>query len=209
MKLIFNLVLTLTILFTCAVAAAAQEDKKQDSKNKKSSSQVSVKYDKKKDLTTVKSKETTITQLTQEKDVAYNIPLHQMDLEVSFSYQGQLQPTKPVEEVVLRFRSTAGNNIFLRPQQIMAVLDKDNQEKGRAMALGSTDYKSGAPKFNSIYEEVMTVKVPADVLTKMAKAETIDLYVGEVKYRLKTQQHDMIRELASLLTAPANVAQMR
>jgi len=207
MKLFASVFLTLTVFFACVSLTPAQEKKqKSDESKSKASSKVSIKYDKKKDLTTVRNKTFTITRLGQEKTVANNIPLHQMDMEIWYSYEGQ-QPTKPVEDVNLIFRSVAGNNIFMRGQEIIVALDREVQGKDRALGLGMTDYKSSPPKFNSIYEEVMTVKIPADGLKKMAEAGSVEIYVGPVAYLLTKEQHDVIREMSELLPGAASKAQ--
>lgn len=203
MKKLTNTIYLACIIFACCVLAVAQSQKDDAGKKGGSAPEVSSKYNKSKDLTTVRLKPFKITTIGQEKQIGNNIPLHQMDLEISYSYSGQ-KITKPVEDVNLRFHAVAGNYVFLKGQQVIAVLDKEVQGQDRAISLGTTDYKSVAPKFNSVYEEFLSLNIPPDALVKMAKAETVEIYVGPVGYRLSTELHNAIRALASQLSGNAS-----
>lgn len=191
----FSIAIILNFGGLFAIPALGQEIDREKTKAK---SRITSKYDKSKNLTTVRLKQITISRLSQEKEIANNIPLHQMGFDLSFSYTGQ-QPTKSTDEVLLRFYSAASNYVFLRGQQVIAVIDKEIQGQDRAFSLGMTDYKSNPPKVNTIYEEVMAVKIPADGLVKMAKANSLELYLGPVAYRLTKDQISSIREAASFL----------
>ena len=74
----------------------------------KSTSKVTVKYDKSKDTTTVTLKKMTLTRVYQEKERSQDFPLHQLEVEVFFTYKGQT-PTEPVGEITMRFNSLASN----------------------------------------------------------------------------------------------------
>ncbi len=194
MKVIIKtLVVTLLFVYVCSVSA---QDKKQS--GDKSKSNVIVKYDKKKNLTTVRLKELRISKLILEKQASKDIPLHQTDLEIFYTYQGE-KSTEPVAEINFRFYVSARNYIFLRSQTVMAALDSEDKEKGRAIMLGNTDYKSEPPKFNTVYEEFMVVKVPSEALKKMAEANSLEIYLGPISYPLTTEQLAAIRELADFL----------
>ena len=164
----------------------------------KSTSRVNVKYDKGKDLTTITLKRTTITSVTQEKATASNLPLHQMDLDVAFSYRGQ-KALDPVTDVVMTFHCVAGTYIFLKGQEVIAAIDRAVAGKDRGFNLGMTKYSSSPPKFNSVYEENMEITIPVDALRKFADAKSLELYLGPISYELTQKQMDGIKEFAGFL----------
>lgn len=182
----------------CAVASPFTRATQEDKNKAKSSGRINVKYDKSKDTTTVTLKPIALSGLAQERRAAPNIPLHQTDMEAFFTFPGQ-QPAKPVESVTLRFRVTSGNYFLLRDQPIGVALDRENKEKGRAIQLGTAKYSSNL-KFNSVYEEYLTLIVPAEALRKVAAADTIEVYLGPIGYQLKENQRDALRELVSRMT---------
>jgi len=154
--------LTRSILIFCFVILGVDAAEAQDK------SAVNIKYDKKNDITTVRLKPFKIARLMREKQAEANVPAHHTDIEISYSFPGQ-QQSKPVESVIFKFQVVSDNYTFLRPQTVMAVLDPESTD-GRAFALGTTDYKSYPPKFQSIFEETLAVAAPPDAITKMAKA---------------------------------------
>ena len=196
-QLLFVTVIVFSVAAVWSTKALAQDG------DKKPGSKLSVKYDKKTDLTTVKLKAFRISPLILEKEANNNTPLHQTDVEISYTYAGR-QASKPVESVTFRFKVTSGNYIFLRSQTAMAVLDNTGGQ-GRAFALGESDYKSFPPITNSIYEEALVVNAPADALVKMAKAKSLQLYLGPVSYTVPEKQLEGIKELAASLP-PASSA---
>ncbi len=179
-----SLLIVLVVIFG-SFAVAAQD------------SQVNIKYDKKKDLTTVKLKSFRISRLILEKERTQSIPLHQTDLEISYSFSGE-KATK-VENVTLRFLVTSNNYTFLRPQAAMAVVDNEGGT-GRAFALGNSDYKS-YQRFAAVMEETLVVQTPAEALAKMAKANSLQIYLGPVAYNITSSQLQAIKELAGHLPA--------
>ena len=189
MRSIKQLLLFGILLLSVAGIAVGQE---------KSESLLNVKYDKKKNVTTVRLKSMKLTPVVQQDQSSYQIPVHQVLLDVSTSFEGE-KPTKPVD-VLFRFQVSAGNYIFLRSQAGMAVLDKEG-DTGRAIPLGNSDYKSYSPKFNSVYEETLVVTAPAEALQKMVSAKTVHIYLGPVGYALAGKgQLEGIKELAQFLT---------
>ena len=191
MRSIKQLLLFAILLLSVAGIAAGQE---------KTESLLNVKYDKKKNVTTVRLKSMKLTPVVQQDQSSYQIPVHQVVLDISTTYDGE-KPTKPVD-VLLRFQVSSSNYVFLRSQAAMAVLDKE-AENGRALPLGSSDYKSYPPKFNSVYEETLVVTAPAEALLKMVNAKTVSLYLGPVQYPVVGKgQLEAIKELAQFL-APA------
>jgi hypothetical protein len=183
--------LVIAVLAFGSFAMAQKEDKPKSS--------VSVKYDKKKDITTVRLKSFRVTQLILEKQAMTSVPLHQTDLEISFSFAGETA-TKPVDDVAFRFQVSSDNYTFLRPQAVMAVLDKEVEGKGRAFSLGNSEYKSYPPKFNTIFEETLISMAPADALSKIAKAKSLEIYLGPVGYTITPSQLAGIQELATYLS---------
>jgi len=190
------------ILFLSSVLLAAQAILAQpatpDKTAPKSTSKVNVKYDRSKDVTTVSLKSMTVTAPKQEKDVGSTLPLHQMDFEASFSYKGQFAG-EPVSDVSLRFKCVAGTYIFLRGQELIMALDRRIPGQDRGFSLGMTSYKSFPPKFNSVYEELMELRVPTDALHKFATAKTVEFFFGPIIYELTQKQHDAVKEFASFL----------
>jgi hypothetical protein len=168
--------------------------------NLKRTGRVTVKYDKSKDLTTVKLKQMTISKLRNERSVNDNLPLHQMDIEMWFSYSGQ-EPKK-VDEIVMKFHAVGSNYIFLKGQQIIVALNREVRGEDKAFSLGMTDYKSSSPKFNSVYEEFMTIQVLPDAIVKISKATSAEIYVGPIGYQLTSEQQLAIAELAAMLPQP-------
>jgi hypothetical protein len=167
-------------------------------------SQLSTKYDKKKDETTLKLKQLKLSPVVQQDQFADKIPLHQVILDVSTTFAGQ-QPSKPVD-VELHFQISSSNYIMLRSQAAMAVLDKANSANARAISLGPSDYKSHPPKFNSVYEETLVVKTPAEALVKMANAKSISLYLGPIEYPLSDKNIAALKELAAELSRAGTAA---
>jgi hypothetical protein len=182
--------IVIAILALGTVIAMAQNEDK-------SKSSVTVKYDKKKDVTTVRLKTMRVTRLILEKEAMTSVPLHQADLEISFSFSGET-PKTPVSDVAFRFLISANNYTFLRPQAVMAVLDKEVEGKGRAFSLGNTDYKS-YQRFNTIFEETLIVMAPAEALVKMTTAKSLDIYLGPIGYTISPAQLDAIKEMARSL----------
>ena len=165
----------------------------------KTESLLTVKYDKKKNVTTVRLKSMKLTPVVQQDQSSRQIPLHQVVLDISTSFEGE-KPTKPVD-VLFHFQVSSGNYIFLGEQAGMAVLDKE-ESSGRAFALGKSDYKSYSPKFNSVYEETLVVTAPAEAVIKMASAKTLHLYLGPVSYPIVGKgQFEGIKELAQFLAS--------
>ncbi|MEO8649424.1 MAG: hypothetical protein ABI539_09685 [Acidobacteriota bacterium] len=195
MKQIPTLLMALLFAFLSGSATLAQSD---GDKGKDKKSPVITKYDKGKDITTVRLKQFPISRLSQEKDAAPNFPLHQMDLEVSYNFKGQ-NSGPVIDGVTFKFHASAGNYLFLRETQVNAVLDRDSNGMDRVIQLGMSDYKSEPPKFNSVYEEYLTVSAPAEAVEKIAKANSIELFVGPVGYRLSASQIEAIKALAASL----------
>lgn len=192
MRSLNQLLLIAIVLVSVAGVAVAQD---------KPDSLLTVKFDAKKNMTTVRLKSMKLSPVIVQDQSASQIPLHQVQLDISTSFEGE-KPTKPVD-VQLRFYVTSGKYIFLTPQAAMAVLDKEG-DKGRAFALGTSDYKSLPSKFNSIFEEVLVITTPAEAIMKMADAKTLHLYLGPVPYPVVGKgQLDAIKELAEFLKTAA------
>lgn len=199
MKLTLKVIFCFTFLFMCTYSTGAQETKTASNKESlKKNGNISSKYNKSKNLTTVSLKPMALTELRQNTPQTGYVQKLQMDMETFFTYPGETI-AKPVETVTLRFHGTANNYIFAQGQPISVVLDeKVEGATGRMLRLGDTDYKSDL-KFNSIYEEYLTISIPADALTKISEAKTIAIYVGSYAYSLKEKQVADLRDMASRL----------
>lgn len=196
----------LIFLFVVVCSVNAQTPPAETAKTPpKSTSKINVKYDKSKDTTLISLKSMTITAPSQEKSAGSNLPLHQMDFEASFSYKGQFSGPA-VDEVLLRFKCVAGTYIFLRGQELIVAIDRQIPGKDRGFSLGMTGYKSLSPKFNSVYEEIMEIKVPVDALKKFAQAEAVEFFFGPVTYKFTPKQQDAWKEMYKFLPekAPAS-----
>lgn len=197
MKLTLKVIFCSVFLLACVYSFQAQESKTALTKDSsKKNDNISTKYNKSKNLTTVTMKSMALTENPQDRPPAgYSLKV-QMDMDAFFTYPGE-KVEKPVEAATLRFHSSASNYIFARPQQISVVLDeKEASGKGRILKLGDTDYKNDL-KFNSLYEEFMTIQIPADALAAIGNAKTVSIYVGGYSYILKEKQIADIREMAS------------
>ncbi len=197
MKLTLRITACLSLLLLSIYTMQAQDGTTAANKaSLKKNSNISSKYDKSKNQTTVRLKAMPLTGLAEEKQQQETIPVHQMDVEIFFVHPGQ-QVEKPVENVTLRFHVTSRNYIFSRAQPVTVILDeKVEGAQGRLVRLGDTDYKSDL-KFNSVYEEFMTITIPASALEKIAAAKTVSIYVGASPYQLKEKQMADLRDMAS------------
>ena len=101
--------------------------------------------------------------------------------------------------MVFRFHCVAGTLIFLKPQEVIVALDREVPGKDRGFSLGMTGYRSDPPKFNSVYEEFMQIKVPADALRKIAASDSAEFYLGPIAYQLTPKQLGGLKELAAYL----------
>jgi len=166
----------------------------------KSTSRISVKYDKSNDVTLVSLKSITITRYDQEKQLARNFPQHQMEFEAFYEFKGQTPKSEEsVEKVTLRFRCVSNRYIFLRGQELVVALDREIKGKDRGFSLGNTQYKSLTPEFNTVFKEVMDITVPSDAVKKFSAAQMLEFFVGPIVYRLTDKQLDAIKEFGKPL----------
>ena len=107
---------------------------------------------------------------------------------------------------MLRFKCVSGTYIFLRGQELIVAIDREIPGRDRGFVLGTTSYKSLPPKFNSVFEEIMELKVPVDALKKFADAQTLEFYLGPVTYKFTSKQQDALKEMYKSLPekTPAN-----
>jgi len=152
MKSVLNMLSVVVFLVIFSCFAYSQTDPP------KSTSRVTVKYDKGKDMTQVSLKPFKIDRYDQEKQMGGNFKPHQMEFDAWFSYKGQA--TGPIQEVTFRFHCTSNTYIFLHGQEVIVAIDREIKDKDRGFSLGMSEYRSESPKFNTVYEENMTLKVP-------------------------------------------------
>jgi hypothetical protein len=185
----------LVALGISVVSSLGQETPKPDPAPAKSNKNISAKYDKGKDLTTVKLKEMTLSTLQDARKQVVDIPTHEMYMSGEFSYSGTAVKEQ-VETLKLTFREVSRAYFFLKGQQIVVALDPDDTERGRAIDLGFTNYKSDV-QFNSAYQEFMTLVLPFTALDKITKAKAVTLYVGQIPYRLTDKQIQNLRDFGA------------
>jgi hypothetical protein len=186
-KLKLKVVLCFILLLVCAYSFQAQEGEKK-------SSNISSKYNKAKNQTTVTLKTMPLKEARERAPAGYQLRV-QMDMDAFFTYPGE-KIEKPVQTVTLRFHATANVYNFARPQTVSIVIDeKVPGGAGKVLKLGDTDYKSDL-KFNSVYEEFMNITIPAATLAKIGEAKTVDIYVGTYGYTLREKQIADLREMA-------------
>jgi len=131
-----------------------------------------------------------LTEVFQDPQAKESIPLHQMALEVLYPFSGE-SPAPPAGEVRLRFQATSNKYIFLKGQEVLLALDNE-KGNGRAIDLGHTNYNSKSPEFNTVFVEVLELQVPAEALSRMGKANTVDVFVGPISYRLTKDQQQKL-----------------
>ena len=131
-----------------------------------------------------------LTQVNLDEQARSSIPLHQMALEVLYPFNDD-SPAGPAGDVKLLFRVTSSKYVFIHGQKVLLALDNE-KGNGRAIVVGDTNYKSKAPELNTVYEESLEVSAPAEILSHIAKANTVDIYVGPVIYKLTKDQQQKL-----------------
>jgi hypothetical protein len=185
--------LFLCIGFGCMGLSAAQNNETQPPKKQFNHKfQITRKYDKGKDKSTVTLKPMPITtSLAKEVTDLKQVP--QIDLEVFFTYQGE-QPSKPAETATLALHSLARSAVYRQPQDLIAVVNGE-----RALMLGKTTYKSVSKTF--MFEEIMSIEVPLDTMKKMSGAKTLNLYLAHQReLKLTDSQLEAIRDITSRMS---------
>jgi hypothetical protein len=192
MSLKFKTILCFIMMLVCACLLQAQDGKKE---GEKKNNNISTKYNKSKNLTTVTLKSMALKEASGERAQTGYQQRIQMDMDAFFTYPGE-KVEKPVENVTLRFRATSNLFNFARAQQVSIVLDeKVEGREGKVLKLGDTDYKSN--QNISIFEEFLTIGIPADTLAKIGEAKTVDIFLGGYGYSLKEKQIADLRDFAS------------
>jgi len=186
MKSLMN-VLSVIILLASITTGYAQDSKEKPKDQSKSAKHVKVKYDKSKDLTTVTLNSMPVSSALT-KEVTRVSEATQLDLGVSFTHPGQAL-SKPVEALVMKFKSTAKYPVFQRGQNLMAVLDNE-----RAIPLGDANYSSRAETF--YVEEMLTGSIPYEIVKRIAEAKTVAFFLGAREIRLKPEQFEDLKEMA-------------
>ena len=179
-------VLSVIILLVSLTGGYAQDPKDKPEDKSKSAKHVKVKYDKGKDLTTVTLNTMPVSSAVT-KEVTRISEGSQLDLSVSFTHPGQ-QLSKPVEALVMKFKSTSKYPVFQRGQNLMAVLDND-----RAIPIGDATYSSRAETF--YVEETLTGTVPYEIMKRIAGAKSVSFFLGARDVRIKEDQLDDLKEM--------------
>lgn len=176
-------VVSVIILLVSLTGGYAQDKPEEKSKSAK---HVKVKYDKGKDLTTVTLNSMAVSSAVT-KEVSRLSEGTQLDLTVSFTHPGQ-QLSKPVDALMMKFKSTAKYPVFQRGQNLMVVLDND-----RAIPIGDATYSSRAETF--YVEEMLTGTVPYEIMKRIAGAKSASFFLGAREIRLKEDQLEDLREI--------------
>lgn len=175
-----SIILALLAVTFCALSAAAQ--KKEVPKG--------ISIEKDKSGRVARLKPLSLTQVFLDQQARASIPLHQMALEVLYPFAGDA-PGGPAGEVKLRFRVTSNKYIFIHGQKVLLALDND-EGSGRAIVVGDTSYNSKPPELNVVYEEILDVSAPAEILSRIAKSNSVQIYVGPVTYKLTKDQQQKL-----------------
>src|SRR5712671_6795731 len=117
----------------------------------KPNSHIKTKYNQSKNETTVSLRTLALTNSVS-REIKSDSDFGNLDLDVSLTYQGK-QPPKAVENATFKFKGTAKNQYFQKPQDLVAVIDD-----ATGIVLGPTSYNSNSQTF--YFEEIMSISIP-------------------------------------------------
>ncbi|MBV9211800.1 MAG: hypothetical protein JOZ52_14260 [Acidobacteria bacterium] len=176
------------LLMSCCFAAAAQDDKSGSKKKPQKfyhNANIETSYDKEKDETKVELKRMSVSVVTFPNDP-------QLHLTAYFTYAGKNR-SKP-ESVVLGFVAFSINHVwkFKEDRELVAMLGDEKLKLGSAELLDSSN-KSDYVK------EVMAMYVPFDAFVRIVNFDQnrVNLQLGNVKFELKKNELEALRDLAS------------
>lgn len=181
-----------SILFTILIAfgvTLAQEDKKPEDKSQtKAAKSIVTKFDKSKNLTTVRLKSMDLGG-AMNKEVTAESQIPQLTFDAFFTFAGE-QKSQPIDSATFRFTVRAKFPVYKHGENLMAVLDD-----ATAVPLGSTSYKTNAQTFYT--DEILEAVLPNEVMQRIAQAKTLKLYLGTREIPFRTDQFNSLRELAA------------
>jgi len=111
---------------------------------------------------------------------------------ISFTYQGK-QPSKPVENATFKFKGTAKNQYFQKPQNLIAVIDDAS-----GVVLGLTSYNSTSETF--YFVENMSISISYAAIQRIVQAKTLGFQLGVRTIRLTNDQLNDLRAMAAMMT---------
>jgi hypothetical protein len=181
-------VLSVVMILVSPVMVISEQAKTQseDKAASKAGNSVKVKYDKKKDLTTVTLKTMPVSSAVT-KEVSNLGETTQLDLNIFFTHPGQ-ELKKPAEAAVMGFKSISRYPVYLRGQNLMAVLDGD-----RAIPLEGTTYSSNSQTF--YVEEILASRIPYEIMQRITAAKDVSFFLGVREVKLKGSQLEDLREI--------------
>ncbi|HMH45417.1 MAG TPA: hypothetical protein VK557_18155 [Pyrinomonadaceae bacterium] len=157
----------------------------------KPNNHIKTKYNQSKDETTVTLKTLALTNSVS-REIKSDSDFGNLDLDISFTYQGK-QPSKPVENATFKFKGTAKNQYFQKPQNLIAVIDDTS-----GVVLGPTSYNSTSETF--YFVENMSISIPYAAMQRIVRAKTLAFQLGARNIRMMDDQLADLRAMAALMT---------
>lgn len=171
------------LLFACATAVVAQEQKKR--KKFDHTADIVTEYNKDKDETKVELKQIKITGAKVNDE-------HLLNLTAYFTYAGK-KPSKPAE-VVLGFVSASYN----RERKFQDFRELKAQVEAKQESLGTMELIFSRLMSN-FYKEVLGIYLPWDVFERLieGKKESLEMSVGNIRFALERVHLEALRDFAS------------
>jgi|GEM_PF-3613977 len=157
----------------------------------KPNSHIKTKYNQSKNETTVTLKTLALTNSVS-REIKSDSDFGNLDLDVSFTYPGK-QPSKPVENASFKFKATAKNQYFQKPQNLIAVIDDTS-----GVVLGLTSYNSTSQTF--YFEENMSISISYAAMQRIVRAKTLAFQLGARNIRVTGDQLTDLRAMAAMMT---------
>ncbi len=175
----------LALLFFFSVPVYSQNPAfKQKIKKFKNSRRFFVKYDKFKNETTITAGPFSLTGTME-----YMMTDTMIFLYSGFRFEGE-NITTPVDAFYLGFSYSGREWQFLKNTDVYALVD------GERMHLGEADRDSDVHLGG--VEEMLAIKLDQATFSKIAKAKSVELKVGEREFKLKEEHLQSFRDLISL-----------
>lgn len=157
----------------------------------KPNNHIKTKYNQSKNETTVTLKTLALTNSVS-REIKSDSDFGNLDLDISFTYQGK-QPSKPVENATFKFKGTAKNQYFQKPQNLIAVIDDTS-----GVVLGPTSYNSTSETF--YFVENMSISISYAAMQRIVRAKTLGFQLGARNIRMTDDQLADLRAMAALMT---------
>lgn len=179
------------VLILVAAALCVAQDSNAAKVAAKPNSHIKVKYNQSKDQSTVTLKTLDLSG-SMNREMTRESEFGNLDVDVSFTYQGK-QPAKNVESANFKFKGTAKNQLFQRPQNFALVIDGET-----GLVLGPTTYSSNSQTF--YYEELMSIPIPYAAMQRIAKAKTLTFQLGTRTVPVSSDQLQDLKAMAAMMT---------